>query len=311
VDAAGVAESFGLGRGARLSDGPAARGKQGLIWRLDTHDGAFAVKTSFDGVDEAAAELTTRFSEAAFAAGVPTPEVVRTVDGAVFATVGDDVVRVHRWVELGGPDPLIDPELVGHTVGAIHALARPTAGSPDPWHVAPVGEGAWVQLVARLRAGGAPFADRLADIVDDLVELESWLTAPERVEMCHCDLWADNVVPTPDGAVCVIDWDNSGPAGSSHELGLVAFEFARTDPGRLRALLAAYRDAGGTGALTSPGDFTMVIAQLGHITQMASQDWLLPNDRSPDRRTAQAWVSEVFDDPHTPDSLARMLRWAS
>jgi hypothetical protein len=47
VDAADVARRFGLGPAARLSDGPVARGKQGLVWRLDTEDGSWAVKVPF------------------------------------------------------------------------------------------------------------------------------------------------------------------------------------------------------------------------------------------------------------------------
>ena len=56
------------------------------------------------------------------------------------------------------------------------------------------------------------------------------------IQTCHRDLWADNVLPTADGGVCVIDWENSGPADPSQELGCVLFEFARFDPGRVRAL---------------------------------------------------------------------------
>ena len=36
MDAGDLAEQFALGRAVKLSDGPVARGKQGLVWRLDT-----------------------------------------------------------------------------------------------------------------------------------------------------------------------------------------------------------------------------------------------------------------------------------
>jgi thiamine kinase-like enzyme len=39
------------------------------------------------------------------------------------------------------------------------------------------------------------------------------------LQVCHCDLWADNVVGTPTGGVCVIDRENCGPADPSQELG--------------------------------------------------------------------------------------------
>jgi len=127
------------------------------------------------------------------------------------------------------------------------------------------------------------------------------------LQTCHRDLWADNVLPTTDGGVCIIDWENSGPADPSQELGCVLFEFARTDPGRARALTQAYRQAGGPGAVTRRGHFSMLIAQLGHITQAAAADWLEPNPRSPERADSVAWVSEVLDEPHTRELLETIL----
>ena len=101
------------------------------------------------------------------------------------------------------------------------------------------------------------------------------------LQTCHRDLWADNVLATADGGVCVIDWDDSGPADPSQELGCVLFEYARTDPGRARALTGACRQAGGPEAVTRRGHFPMLIAQPGDITQTAAADWLKPDPRSP------------------------------
>ncbi len=39
VDAHEIARCFDLGPGARLSDGPVPRGKEGVVWRLDTLGG--------------------------------------------------------------------------------------------------------------------------------------------------------------------------------------------------------------------------------------------------------------------------------
>jgi thiamine kinase-like enzyme len=126
--------------------------------------------------------------------------------------------------------------------------------------------------------------------------------------MCHRDLWADNVLPTAAGGACVIDWDNSGPADPNHELGCVLFEFARADPGRARVLMDSYRAAGGSATVSRRGHFSMLIAQLGHITETAATDWLEPNPRSPERADAEAWISEVLDDPHTRERLDALRR---
>jgi aminoglycoside phosphotransferase (APT) family kinase protein len=307
VDAVELAGRFGLDGAARLSDGPVARGKQGVVWRLETADASWAVKVPFDRSGEDDVRASTLFQEAAHAAGVPTPRVRRTTEGTVFATVGGQQVRVYEWVELLAPDTRLDPALVGAVVAAVHQVSVPHDGAVDPWYVDAVGAGRWDQLVEQLREAKAPFAGRLADLRDELVALESWIEPPRTVRTCHRDLWADNVVPTADGGVCVIDWENSGPADPSQELGCVLFEFARRDAGRAHALTDAYREAGGPATVSRRGHFSMLIAQLGHITEIAATDWLEPNARSPHRADSAGWIGEVLDEPHTRELLDTLL----
>ncbi len=307
MDAANLARRFGLGGAARLS-GAVARGKQGVVWRLETADGTWAVKVPFHPTGEDEVRSATVFQEAAHTAGVPTPQVRRTTEGYVFATVDGRLVRVYEWVDLRAPDTSLDPSLVGEVVAAIHRVQIADFGELDPWYQAPVGADRWDQLIEQLRRSGAPFAGRLAELRDELVALESWIEPPQTLRTCHRDLWADNVLPTADGGVCVIDWEDSGPADPSQELGCVLFEFARGDPGRARALTDAYREAGGPAAVNRRGHFSMLIAQLGHITEIAATDWLRPNPRSPDRADSTAWIGEVLDEPHTRDLLDTLLR---
>jgi aminoglycoside phosphotransferase (APT) family kinase protein len=307
VDAADLARRFGLGRAATLSDGPVARGRQGLVWRLETADGSWAVKVPFDRSSEDEVRAATAFQEAACAAGVPAPRVRRTTQGCVFAAMEGRQVRVYEWVDLQGPDARLDPERVGAVLAAIHRVPAPGPGPLDPWYHEPVGADRWDHLIGQLVQAGAPFAGRLADLRDELVALESWIEPPGMLQTCHRDLWADNVLPTPGGGVCVIDWENSGAADPSQELGCVLFEFARTDPGRARALTSAYRHAGGPAAVNRHGHFSMLIAQLGHITEIAATDWLQPNPRSPERTDSAAWIGEVLDEPHTRELLETIL----
>jgi aminoglycoside phosphotransferase (APT) family kinase protein len=302
-----LARRFALGRGARLSDAPVARGKQGLVWRLDTADGSWAVKMPFRRSSEDEVRLATEFQEAACAAGVPAPQVRRTTQGCVFAAVEGRQVRVYEWVDLRAPDTGLDPERVGAVVAAIHRVSVTGPSLLEPWYHEPVGADRWDDLVGQLAAAGAPFAGRLADLRDELVALESWIEPPEMLQTCHRDLWADNVLPTSGGGVCVIDWENSGPADPSQELGCVLFEYARADPGRARALTGAYRQAGGPAAVNRRGHFSMLIAQLGHITELAGTDWLEPNPRSPQRADSAAWIGEVLDEPHTRGLLETLL----
>src|SRR5215510_7490648 len=100
VDAVDLAGRFGLGRAVRLSDGPVARGKQGLVWRLDTAGGSWAVKVPFRRTSEEQVRVATEFQEAAFACGVPAPQVCRTAEGQVIAEIAGTQVRVYGWVDL-------------------------------------------------------------------------------------------------------------------------------------------------------------------------------------------------------------------
>ena len=225
----------------------------------------------------------------------------------MFATMRRQPGQGVRVGRPARPDPGLDPALVGAAVAAIHQVSVTELGPPDPWYHEPVGAERWDQLVEQLRSAGAPFAGRLAELRDELVALESWIEPPETLRTCHRDLWADNVLPTADGGVCVIDWENSGPADPSQELACVLFEFARADPGRARALTDAYREAGGPARVTRRGHFSMLIAQLGHITEIAATDWLEPNPRSPDRADSAAWIGEVLDEPHTRDAARTLL----
>lgn len=134
----------------------------------------------------------------------------------------------------------------------------------------------WDRLVERLREAGGPFAGWLAALRDELVALESWLEPPVTLQTCHRDLWADNVLPTAQGGVCVIDWENSGPA-----------------------------------TVARPGHFSMLIAQLGHIAEIAATDWLEPNMLNPDRAAAAAWIGDILDEPHTREVLGALLNVAS
>ena len=309
MDATALAHRFSLGGAASLSDGPVARGKQGVVWRLDTGKGRWAVKVPFVSSTEEEVAAATAFHEAAHAAGVPTPGVRRTEDGAVFAPFNGGQARLYEWVDLHPPDRLLDPARVGAVVAAIHRVPMPDTdlGSLDPFFCEPVGAERWDQVVDQLTQEGAPFASGLAHLRDELVALESWIEPPERLITCHRDLWSDNLLGTADGGVCVIDWEESGPADPSQELGYVLFDFACGDPGRARDLVTAYRDAGGPGTVSRRGHFSMLIAQLGHITELAANDWLTPNVRSPQRADAAEWIGEALDDPHTREVLDALL----
>ena len=302
--AADVAGAFALGEGARFT-GRVERGEQGRVEELVTSRGAFAVKTSFgepdlDGEDAA-------FQAAARAEGVPAPEVMRAAGGAWHAEIGGLPVRVYQWVDLLPVDRGIDPAEAGRVVAAIHRT--PFAGSrPEhPWYTEPVGAAVWDRLVGDLAAAHAPFAAGVAGLRDDLVALEAHLTPSARLRTCHRDLWAENLRRTSSGGLCVIDWENCGLADPGQEVAGVVFELGIRDRTRGGAVYRSYREAGGPGTVRTRADFSMTIAQLGHILEIACRIWLDPDTTADERRHQEGRVAEFVDEPLTVAVVDELL----
>ncbi len=57
--------------------------------------------------------------------------------------------------------------------------------------------------------------------------------------------------------------------------------------------------------------FSVLIAQLGHITELAASDWLRPNAGSPERAGSAAWIAEVLDERPTRELLESILKAAA
>jgi Ser/Thr protein kinase RdoA (MazF antagonist) len=302
-----IAASYGCGPVAELL-GPVARGEQGEVWRLETSSGSWAVKLLFEQPDLPGTEADAAFQDQVLRAGVPLPRVQRTVDGDVLSRTGGSWVRVYEWVDVMEPDPELDPAAVGDLIAAIHRVRSHSQVRPvDPWYAEPVGAQHWDELLAALGAHRAPFADALAELRDDLVALEGLLAPPRDLQVCHRDLWADNVRGTSTGSLCVIDWENGGLADPNQELAIVLFEFGLGDELRARALYDAYVGAGGPGRIEGTGDFSMLIAQLGHITEHACTRWLQPGASEAERARAADRVGEYTSRPITREAIERLL----
>ena len=215
---------------------------------------------------------------------------------------------MYEWVELGPPDSRLDPALVGEAVAGVHRVSMPADEPLDPWYHDPIGADRWDELVGLLREAGAPFADRLAELRDELVALESWIEPPQALQTCHRDLWADNVLPTATAASASSTGRTAGRRIRTTSSGACCSSSPATTPAGPALFVDAYRDAGGPAAVTERGHFSMLIAQLGHIAEIAATDWLEPNPRSPERADAAAWIGEVLDEPHTRAVLDSLLR---
>lgn len=289
-----TAAAFGLGA-VRSAAGPVASGRMGVVHRLVTERGAFAVKVADEPLDASTAEAVAAHQEAFGAAGVSTPGVRRALDGSAQATLRGVTVRVSSWVEIAAPDRRLDPVAVGRLLAHLHSVRLPATGPVEAWFTEPVGAAGWRTVVAGLRAARAPYADRLDALVPGLVAAEQRCAPPRDLQVCHRDLWADNLRAGSAGPV-VLDWDAAGPADPSHELALVVLEFACGEDDRARTLVSAYVDAGGPGRLRSLEDFSMLWAVQGHLVAEGCRRWLAAGTED-ERAANEAWVAEFLDEP--------------
>lgn len=303
-----IASLYGLGK----TTGPltlAAQGEQGVIWRIETTTGPYAVKELVlqQTDDEAAADIAFQERAAAAATSYDIAATIRTVDGRVLAGVADRLIRVQGWLDMQAPDPGIDPGLVGQMLAELHGCGEVRTDEVDDWYTAEVGNGRWHEYVDALQRVDADVAERLRSVVPELIAFEELITEPVDVRTCHRDLWADNVRMTPSGRLCVFDWDNCGPADVNHELAVVLWEYGLDDPTRIATLMNAYAAAGGPGRVTGSGDFTMLIAQFGHFYEMAAAPFLELTATESDRAHAIERFEEFESRPLTTESIGRIL----
>ena len=306
ADAEAIAAAFGLGEVLDF-DGPCDRGEIGQVWRLMAGTGDWAVKESFEAAGVHDHEVTTEFHEAAVAHGVPAPSVRRATDGSAAALIGDTPVRVHGWVDLDPPDPALDPAMVGAAVAALHRVPFTGDLPAHWWNSEPVGADGWDALIDELRTRRSPLADRFAGWRDEFVALESWMAPARAVQVCHRDLFADNLRRTTAGGLCIIDWDNAGDVDPNQELAMVLFEFTSDDLATSPILMASYIDAGGPARVLGRQDFSMTIAVLGHLARRIGQLWLAPGATAEEQVRQERRFDEYDDRPFTRDVIDTLL----
>ncbi|MED7923288.1 aminoglycoside phosphotransferase family protein [Nonomuraea sp. LP-02] len=319
VPAEAVAAAYGLGEpvGAAVY---AARGELGRIWRLDTRRGSWAVKELLVPVREGDARADVAFQIAAAEAGVRLPRPVLTGGGDVVA---GGRWRVYEWVDLVEGAQVTAAELGAVTAG-LHGIGRPAAGPVAAWFAEPVGRAGWEALAAAAAsddgAGGdggaaidgragenAGWREALRESVGELVALDELVVPPDpaAVVTCHRDITPDNIRRAAhDGGIVVLDWENCGPASPAWELAKV---LADLPEGAATPAYRAYRDAGGPGRVTEPADFSMAIAEQGHLLEFYARRAMNPEESEENRTRAGARLRAMLARPLTRDRVERLV----
>ena len=112
------------------------------------------------------------------------------------------------------------------------------------------------------------------------------------------------MLPTRAGELYVIDWDNWGLAGVGQGGRAGAVRVHGRLAGAARELYDAYVGAGGPGRVERPGDFSMVIAQIGHIGESAIATWLDPGTSAAERERQVPRIEEFVTVAVTRDVIA-------
>jgi thiamine kinase-like enzyme len=119
-------------------------------------------------------------------------------------------------------------------------------------------------------------------------------------------LWADNILPTQTGRLCVIDWENCGLADPAQELPMAMIDFAFGDQRRIAELYLSYMEAGGSARISGYGSFTMVIAQFSHFWESAITAYLSTSAANLQAHSLDR-IAELLNPPLRVAHLEEML----
>jgi hypothetical protein len=252
-----LARAFGLERPRTVVHAGCGQKNPLGVLRLETSQGAFAVKR----FEHEPRRVALAIESAAYAAGFPMPQPLRTIDGKLYVAyrhTGSPVwTRVYAWVEGSAYDwGAVDPRLshqMGKLLAALHALPVPAeALQEDPWR--PLGWSGWEQLTAQAMAKGVAWAQTLREKIPALVEWEEHVLActvsDEQLVPSQRDLHPPNIIRCVDGRHVVVDWDAAGPVNAREEVAKFALVWASA-PGQspskaaVQAFIRGYRAAGG------------------------------------------------------------------
>ncbi|MFG2143164.1 phosphotransferase [Streptomyces sp. NPDC048696] len=238
IDLSAVAYHYGLGP-IRLA--PLPGGAANSSFRVTAASGSY-VLTILDNHDTAGARRLAAHTQALFLLGVPTSEVVPTVDGAPITRLRGRGAVLKKWIEgtVRQPLPLAHLPAAGRMLAELHALPPASPGLAD----IPVGTR---RLTPQHQALITEFTDK---------EFAAWLTThldhvhtaeaanPRTRRVVHGDFFDDNIVVRTDGGLSLLDWETltlddplldlgAAAVGVGREAGLLA-------PERLRALVSGY-----------------------------------------------------------------------
>ena len=250
MSASDVARAFGLAAPARELT-HVARGAMGVVYRLDTADGPYAVKRlEWAPSGDEASNIAFQF--AAADAGVSLARPLLATSGDAVTELDDGWWRAYEWVDgaqipFEAATPVEVAVAIARSVGRLHALKYAPGGAVHGWFGGVADETVEHGLATAQAAGANVDSARRA--LPGLAAV-SRLAVPFETITCHNDLERQNVLVSATGAPSFVDWDNAGLQYAACEFatalrnwGCDGDEVPQSET--IAAMTRAYRDEGG------------------------------------------------------------------
>jgi hypothetical protein len=311
-----IAEQYGLGGVTGEMRSVARPDESGRQWSLETDRGRWAVRTMDTWWPIVDVETEVALQEAAAAAGVLLPAVVRGRSGAIVESIGGHSWRAYEWLHSGPPLSAPASSSVTREVGAIlatiHGLALPV-DQISPWHRLRLSDVGWPELAAAARASGVGWARELAAAVPTLMDLGTIgedEPAPEPV-LSHNALGPAKTRLGTGGRLVVVGWEHAGGQPPSWELGDALVHWTINPGGGVnavgaRAMVDGYRAVAGSLPAMDLGVFRGAVTSLANYAFGQVQQAMHAQGEE-DRRYAERSVRHLLSHLPTRATLERLL----
>lgn len=283
-----IARRFGLGGASAHID--VAGGFSNRMVCLDTDRGRYAVKLVDDSLDVHAdrplLEQAVELELAAIGHGIAAPEPVLDERGQALVEVGDQLVRVHRWIVGWSPDSGPADRAVAAQVGRwladLHVLELPAVSHAE-MVVTAAPSPVWDRYAAA--AASRSWAAELhaaRPVIDQVLALAAERAADRPLIGTHRDLFPRNALVTTDG-LTVCDWDVAGVWSAAEEIAGAAVDWSGgilgpVEPEPFGAVFDGYRAAGGELPDPDPSLWTGYLVKQVNWLEMQVRRALLPPD---------------------------------
>jgi Ser/Thr protein kinase RdoA (MazF antagonist) len=311
-----------FGWGPEVVAVPGGRGARGQVWRVEVGSHRYALKELFDEPPpEALIQAELAFTARAVEAGVRVPASHPDLLGRYVVAGLDGLhLRLYDWLDLSPLDPGAPdtPAALGTLLARLHraappALLEPDGRPPSAWYHAVPPRAEWPRSHVVQPAVSAPWGGRLMARLEEMPRLAAAVgpADPAELILAHRDLHPENVRAGDGGAPVVLDWDCLGPTTAARELVQVLFDWYAdlrfTDLDAMRALVEAYREAGGPGRVTGPADASMLLASRLNFLRSQVRLALDPTTEPRHREWAEREIDEALSILPTPEQLSTVL----